>query len=242
VAHRVSYMGTRRRGPQAVWLAGILGIWIAACQPRAEGGFASSQSLTAALRQAGATVEGTAIVAPPGFDARAARTLQVNQGLVYVYEYAGAEEAQAVAARLAPDGLSLSGTPLPWEGRVSAWQADRILVVYPGTEGGLVLLLNGLLGDPLTAQPEGPEEPYPPAIAAAMVAWAESKGLDPAGVEVIGYTAAEWLDGCLGLPTSGESCAPGAVRGWVVELRAGELSGSAHTDDLGLQVRLAPGD
>jgi hypothetical protein len=194
-----------------------------------------------ALREAGASVEDTATAAPPGFNARAARTLQVDQGLVSVYEYAGGE-AEAVTTRLAPDGLSLSGTPLPWEGRVSAWQAGQILVVYPGTEGGLVLLLSGLLGDPLTAQPDGPEEPYPPAVAAAWVAWADSQALDPASVEVIGYTAAEWLDGCLGLPASGESCAPGAIRGWVVQLRAGERTGSAHTDDLGLQVRLAPGD
>ncbi len=93
----------------------------------------------------------------------------------------------------------------------------------------MLLLLNGLLGDPLTAQPEGPEEPYPPAVAAAMVAWAESQDVDPADVEVVGYAAAEWLDGCLGLPAAGESCAPGTVRGWVVELRAGEgLGVGAH--------------
>lgn len=235
-------MGTRRRVPRAVWLAWVLVIGAAGCRPQAEDKYATAQALTAALRQAGATVEATASAAPPEFSAGAAWTLQVNQGLVYVYEYAGAEEAQAVAARLAPNGLSLSGTPLPWEGRVSVWRADEILVVYPGTEGGLLLLLNGLLGDPLTAQPEGPEEPYPPAVAAAMVAWAQSQGLDPAGVEVVGYAAAEWLDGCLGLPAAGESCAPGTVRGWVVELRADEASGSAHTDDLGLQVRLVPGD
>jgi hypothetical protein len=232
----------RRRSPRTIGLACILLILLAACQPPVEDGFASTQSLTAALRQAGATVEDTGRVAPTEFDARAARTLRVNQGLVYVYEYAGEDEAQAIATRLAPDALSLSGTPLPWEGRVSAWRAGRILVVYPGTDGGLVLLLSGLFGDPLTTQPDGPEEPYPPAVASAMVAWAESQGLDPAGVEVIGYTAAEWLDGCLGLPATGETCTPGAVRGWVVDLRAGELSGSAHTDDLGLQVRLVPED
>ena len=235
-------MDTRRRSLLRVWSSWILVILLAACRPQVQDGFASSQPLITALREAGASVEDTAIAAPPGFNARAARTLQVDQGLVYVYEYAEAEEAEAVTTRLAPDGLSLSGTPLPWEGRVSAWQAGQIVVVYPGTEGGLVLLLSGLLGDPLTAQPEGPEEPYPPAVAAALVAWADSQALDPADVEVIGYTAAEWLDGCLGLPTSGESCAPGAVRGWVVDLRAGERTGSAHTDDLGLQVRLAPGD
>lgn len=235
-------MDTRRRFRRRVWSSWTLVLLMAACRPPVQDGFASSQSLITALREAGAGVEETAIAAPPGFNARATQTLQVDQGLVYVYEYADVEEAEAAAARLAPDGLSLSGTPLPWEGRVSAWQAGQILVVYPGTEGGLVLLLSGLLGDPLTAQPAGPEEPYPPAVAAALVAWADSQALDPASVEVIGYMAAEWLDGCLGLPAAGESCAPGAVRGWVVDLRAGELSGSAHTDDLGLRVRLVPED
>ena len=193
-----------------------------------------------ALREAGASVEDTAIVAPPGFDAHGRGRCRSIRAWCTCMSTPG--ETEAVSTRLAPDGLSLSGTPLPWEGHVSAWQAGQILVVYPGIEGGLVLLLSGLLGDPLTAQPDGPEEPYPPAVAAALVAWANSQALDPASVDVIGYTTAEWLDGCLGLPASGESCAPGAIRGWVVQLRAGERTGSAHTDDLGLQVRLALGD
>src|SRR4030042_6758988 len=122
---------------------------MAACRPQVQDGFASSQALMTALREAGASVEDTAIGAPPGFNARAARTLQVDQGLVYVYEYAEVEEAEAVTTRLAPDGLSLSGTPLPWEGRVSALQAGQIPVVYPGHGGGLGLLRSGLLGAPL---------------------------------------------------------------------------------------------
>ena len=231
-------MSMRRQSRRVCWLALAAAMWIAGCQPGVEDGFASARALTAALRQAGATVEEAAVLAPPAFEAQAARTLQINDGLVYVYEFAEAAEAQAIALRLAPDGLSLPGEPLPWEGRVSAWWAGRILVVYPGTDGGVVLLLSGLLGDPLTALPEGPEEPYPPAVAAAMAAWAESQGLAPASVDVVDYTAAEWLNGCLGLPKPGESCTPGAVSGWVVKLRAGDLSGSAHTDDLGLQVRL----
>jgi hypothetical protein len=59
-------------------------------------------------------------------------------------------------------------------------------------------------------------------------------------VEVLRYLPAEWSNACLGLPAAGETCAPGAVSGWVVELRAGELLGAAHTDDFGAQVRLAP--
>jgi hypothetical protein len=213
-------------------------ILMAACGPRTGDDFASAQALAAVLRQAGATVQDAATLAPQVFDAPAAQTLQVNEGLVYVYEYGSPEEAQAIAAQIGSEGLALSGEALPWEGRVSAWCAGRLLVIYPGTDGGLLLLMNGLLGDPLTAVPEGPEEPYPPAVAAAMSAWAQAQGVDPANVEVISYMAAEWLNGCLGLPGVGEDCAPGAVSGWVVELRAGDQIGSAHTDDLGLQVRL----
>ena len=187
------------------------------------------------LRQAGATVEQADVAAPPAFDAQDAKTLRVNEELVYVYPYASVDEARASAER-----LSLPGETLPWEGRVSVWRAGSLLVIYPGSDGGLLLLLSGLLGDTLSASPEGPEEPYPPAVAAAIAAWAEAQGVDPAGVEVVSYTAAEWLNGCLGLPDPGESCLTGAVKGWVVELRAGELLGTAHTDDLGLQVRLVP--
>lgn len=187
------------------------------------------------LRQAGATVEQADGAAPPAFDTQDANTLRVNEELVYVYPYASVDEARASAER-----LSLPGETLPWEGRVSVWRAGSLLVLYPGSDGGLLLLLSGLLGDTLSASPEGPEEPYPPAVAAAIAAWAEAQGVDPAGVEVVSYTAAEWLNGCLGLPDPGESCLTGGVKGWVVELRAGGLLGTAHTDDLGVQVRLVP--
>ncbi len=224
-----------RRGP---WGALVVLVVLAACGPKTEDRFASAQALASALREAGAAVQETAALPPPGFDAQTARTMQVNDGMVYVYEYGSPEGAQAIAAQIGPEGLGLSGEGMPWDGRVSAWQAGDLLVIYPGTDGGLLLLLSGLLGDPLTASAEGPEEPYPPAVAAAISSWAETQGVDPASVEVVSYMAAEWLDGCLGLPGPGESCAPGTVRGWVVDLQAGDRLGSAHTDDLGLQVRL----
>lgn len=224
---------SRRKWP---WALAAL-VVLAACGPKTADDLSSTDALSAMLHEAGAEVQEATAPAPQVFEAQAAHALQVNEGLVYVYEYGSAGEAQVVAAT-----IGTSGDEMPWEGRVSAWHAGKLLVFYPGTDGGLLLLLSGLLGDPLSAPPKGPEEPYPPAIAAAISVWAEAQGLDPAGVEVVSYTAAEWVNGFLGLPDPGESCAPGSVSGWMVEMRAGERLGSAHTDDLGLQVRLTSPD
>jgi hypothetical protein len=217
---------------RAGWILAVLAA-CAGCRPKTAEDLASADALAAMLQQAGASVEETAVAAPQAFDAQAAQTLQVNEGLVYVYEYDSVGQAETIA-----EGLRRPAEAMPWKGRVSVWHAGKLLVIYPGTDGGLLLLLNGLLGDPLTASPEAPEEPYPPGVASAISVWAEVQGVDPAGVEVVSYAAAEWLNGCLGLPDSGESCAEGTVNGWVVDLRAGDLVGTAHTDDLGLQVRL----
>jgi hypothetical protein len=223
----------RRKWP---WALAVL-VVLAACGPKTADDLSSTDALSTMLREAGAAVQEAAARAPQVFEAQAAHVLQVNEGLVYVYEYGSVGEAQAIAA-----SIGTSGDEMPWEGRVSAWHAGKLLVFYPGTDGGLLLLLNGLLGDPLSALPEGPEEPYPPAVAAAISVWAEARGVDPADVEVVSYMAAEWLNGCLGLPDPGETCAPGTVSGWVVQMRAGERLGSAHTDDLGLRVRLTSPD
>ncbi|MCX6070176.1 MAG: hypothetical protein NTU91_04850 [Chloroflexi bacterium] len=222
---------------QGRWWALALLVVLAACGPKAADDLSSTDDLAAMLRQAGATVQEADEPVPEAFDAQVVRALRVNEGVVYVYEYGSVAEVEAISAGIGPQAAGM-----PWEGRVSAWPAGKLLVVYPGTDGGLLSLLNGLLGDPLTASPEGPEEPYPPAVAAAISVWAEAQGVDPATVEVVSYTAAEWMNGCLGLPGPGESCVPGAVSGWMVDLQAGDRLGSAHTDDLGLQVRLTSPD
>jgi len=221
-----------------LWWTLALLVALAACGPKTKDELASTDALAGMLREAGATVRETSAVAPQAFEAQAAHVLQVDEGLVYVYEFGSTAEVGEIATGIGLDTLSLTGGGMPWEGRVSAWPAGKLLVIYPGTDGGLLLLLDGLLGDPLSASPEGPEEPYPPAVAAAISAWAEAQGVDPASVEVVGYTAAAWLNGCLGLPAPGEGCAPGEVSGWVVDLRSGDRLGAAHTDDLGQQVRL----
>jgi hypothetical protein len=157
-----------------------------------------------------------------------------------MYEFNDESQVRDLLAGMDRQARTVAGLPLPWSEQLSLWASGRVLVAYEGTDGGLILLLGGLLGDPLTVPTEIPQDPYPPAVTAALLTWAESLGIDPAAVEVVGYAPAEWASSCLGLAQAGEACAEVMTPGWVVELRSGDQTGTAHTDDVGLQVRLAP--
>ena len=219
----------------------MLAVLVSACQPKAPQGYGSAEALTRALRDAGAAVEASDVTPPAAFAEASAQTWRVNGSLVSVYEFPEASQVRDLAANIDRQARTIAGLPLPWSEQLSLWASGRVLVAYEGTDGGLILLLSGLLGDPLTVPTEIPQDPYPPAVTAALLTWAESLGIDPAAVEVVGYAPAEWASSCLGLAHAGEACAEVITPGWIVELRSGDQTGTAHTDDLGLQVRLAPG-
>jgi hypothetical protein len=161
---------------------------------------------------------------------------RVSGAEVQIYEYPSRSERSAVAGRISPDGL-LDGRPQAWGPRPHVWAVGRLIVVYAGSDGGVVLLLSGLLGDPLTAPAASPGEPYPPAVLAAMQALAEELGRSPAEVLVLAYREVEWPDGCLGLPAEGESCTLALVPGWLVQLAVEGVGYELRTDQLGFQVR-----
>jgi len=218
-----------------------LAVLASGCQPKAPAGYGSAEALVRALRDAGAVVEASDLTAPSAFGAPSAETWQVNAAPVFIYQFSDEARVREVSAAIDRQGRTVAGLPLPWSDQLSLWASGRVLVAYEGTDGGLILLLSGLLGDPLTVPTEIPQDPYPPAVTAALLTWAESLGIDPAAVEVVGYAPAEWASSCLGLAHAGEACAEVITPGWIVELRSGDQTGTAHTDDLGLQVRLAPG-
>lgn len=220
---------------------GLLALTISACRPQAPQGFESAEAFERALRDASAAVEPSDAMPPQAFPEASAQSWRVNGGLVSIYEFTDASRVRELTAGIDRQARTMAGLPLPWSDRVSLWASGRVLVAYEGTDGGLILLLSGLVGDPVTVRTEIPQDPYPPAVTAALLAWAESLSLDPAAVEVIGYAPAEWASSCLGLAAAGEACAEGITPGWIVELRSGEWTGTAHTDELGLQVRLASG-
>jgi len=165
------------------------------------------------------------------------RKLMVGTSEVQVFEFENVQVRATVSQSIDPTGYSVAGQPVDWEGRPNIWAVGRLIVVYPGVDGGTVLLLSGLLGDPLTAQRPVLDEPYPPAVLAGIERLAERTGRAPEVIEVVRYDVVDWPDGCLGLPEAGEACTEVITSGWRITLR---LSGETFTfraDKLGSELR-----
>jgi hypothetical protein len=119
------------------------------------------------------------------------------------------------------------------------WERASFMVVYPGSDGGLVLLISGLLGDPTSREISGPDEPYPPAVSAAQHVLADELGISPAEVQVLDYEDVLWPDSCLGVVAPNEDCAQEETAGWRIELNAVGKSYVLHSDAIGHEVKLA---
>ncbi len=117
------------------------------------------------------------------------------------------------------------------------WSHDRLIVVYFGRDGGTILLLSGLLGDPLQKPELAEDGPYPPAVPAAIHALAEAKGEDPSLIKVLSYTFVTWSDGCLEYPHPDEECTQALTSGWRILLQLGDQEIEIHSDEMGGKIR-----
>ena len=214
-----------------LWITTLL----TACAPLAGPHIKTADDVLSALEEAGATVAETEMLALPTLGG-VGHVWQVNRSIVQITEFESEAARQEVSEQISPDGLSLSGRPLVWSDRPQIWAIGRVIVTYVGTDGPTIVLLSGLLGDPLTPQ-EGMDAPYPPAVTAAIAALAEESGIDPALVQVVSFEEVEWPDACLGAPRPGEGCAEVVTPGWRVTLRAGDETVEVHTDEVGMEVR-----
>ncbi len=135
----------------------------------------------------------------------------------------------------------MNGQAVDWADKPNIWASGRLMVVYLGTDGGTILLLSGILGDPLT-QPAGEQGgPYPPAVVAAIAAVAREDQVDPGVIEVVAYAAAQWPDTCLGLPKPAEACAQHVTSGWRIQLRVSGQTVVIRSDDVGGVLRRESG-
>lgn len=196
----------------------------------------TSQDLIQALNAAGASPTeldrpAASIFGAPG------QTLLLGGSQVQVFEFENDQARAAVSQSIDPTGYAVGGQPVDWEGRPNIWAVGRLIVVYPGADGGTVLLLGGLLGDPITVQRSDLDEPYPPAVLAAIDGLAEQSGSAPEVVEVVNYEAVEWPDGCLGLPDAGEACTEAITPGWRITLRLAGRTFRFRADALGTELR-----
>jgi hypothetical protein len=198
----------------------------------------SEADFIAALTTAGAEVADTALVGWPQFGS--GRAYQVNQALVYVYEYEDASQAQAVLNQLSNDGTSLGDSQLPWQNNPHIWQKGRVLATYDGDDGGIILLLNGLLGDFVNREPQATDEPYPPGVAVVISKFLDIRHLEPGEIDVLSFEPVTWPSNCLGMPGANESCIGPELPGWIVTLQIGDETLIVHTDEFGEEVRWEP--
>lgn len=227
----------------ALTLVGVM-LAVLACAPTGEptppaGPIAieDANHLIEVLRGAGVAVQPMSALADPAFGG-SGQVLRIGGQLVEVYEYDSVENRQEVSQAIS-DGHWPSGAEAqPQPASPSVWAAGRLIVAYAGGDGGTQLLLQALLGDPITLAPEVVDEPYPAAVPAVLAQAAELLGVPPNAIEVIGLEEAIWPDSCLGLPRPGENCAEVEVPGWGVELRGAGVQARFRVDLAGEWVRL----
>lgn len=184
--------------------------------------FESPAGFEAALRQAGAVVRPGNEQGPPVLDIPP-QSLYIGDELVWVYPMKEPLDSSLVVEAFA-------GEPF-------VWTKDHLIVKYGGSEGGLILLIDGILGEALIKPSAAGNEPYPPAIPAAISKISGTLGIEPSEVEVRTYANQDWKDACLELSQPGEACAQVITPGWRILLKVGAREIEVHTDYLGENVR-----
>lgn len=192
--------------------------------------------LQTALTEAGVLVSEAPDIPAPELGVEA-HGLLVGSAPVQAYEYGSVVERRLVSDTIRAGGYLVSGEPVDWPARPNIWTTGQLIVVYPGMDGGTVLLLSGLLGDPLTFEAPAIDEPYPPVVLAAIGAAAVQSGVGPEQVEVLSYEPREWPDGCLGLPGPDEMCTEAIVPGWIVRLNVSGDPIVYRADEVGVELR-----
>jgi hypothetical protein len=182
----------------------------------------SPETLAAALGQAGAEVRFSEDRGPSVLELTP-QSMLVNGEQLWIYHSHERLESSRIRAAFADERF--------------LWANEHIIVQYVGDDGGTILLMEGLLGEALIRPSAAGDEPYPPAVPAAIRLVAQELGVKPAEIVVLAYRMEEWEDNCLELGESGEACAVQATPGWIIDLRYEDLEIVVRTDILGEIVR-----
>jgi len=197
--------------------------------------YGSIDELLNTLEDTGAKTVTTDLEAPI-FDVDS-RTITLNGEVSEIYEFdsVDARESGVIYLQsLLEDAWTNTENELA---SARIWSHDRLIVVYFGRDGGTILLLSGLLGDPIQKPGLANDEPYPPAVPAAIQALAEANDEDPSFVKVLTYTFVEWRDGCLEYPHPKELCTQALTPGWRIVLQLREREVEVHSDEMGGEIR-----
>lgn len=107
-----------------------------------------ASALEAALQAAGAEVRTTGDFSTEPLGGKGIGLCVAGQE-VSVYRYETAEERAAVASRIDPKDPSKFGTSIvEWAGNPKFWQADRLIVLYLGSDPAVESGITVILGQP----------------------------------------------------------------------------------------------
>lgn len=96
------------------------------------------------LRAAGATVEPVGSIRQPFFSVEG-NAITVNGENVQVFEYENQAAAKAEAETISPDGSSIGTSIVSWVGPPHFFQIGRIIVLYVGSNGEVIELLEEVI-------------------------------------------------------------------------------------------------
>ncbi len=134
--------------------AGIVTLLVvlAACGSEAEpvvshgGPVTDYVSLVDGLRAAGATVEPAGTVDQPFFSVQG-RLIAVDGEEVQVFEYEDAASVEDAAGDVSADGGSVGTSMISWVAPPHFYKMAKLLVLYVGTDAGVMQLLEGVFGE-----------------------------------------------------------------------------------------------
>ena len=118
-------------------------------QPKSGGSDASQvvdyASLLADLRARALRVKPAGKIVQPFFTV-AGRVILVNGQDLQVFQYPDASRANAQAALVSPDGLTVATAKVHWLAPPHFYKRDKLLVIYLGDEGDVLRALEAALG------------------------------------------------------------------------------------------------
>jgi hypothetical protein len=187
----------------------------------------STADLIRALRAAGAEV--VRVHVEPLVSSVPGETWRVDGEVIQIGELPQAADAAQLQELEAWVASGAQGEPKIWIG--SGWYA-----AYAGYDGGHILLLSGLLGDPHRATAVAIDEPFPPAVPYALRIFADAHNREPQEVAVTGYQSVVWPDACLGIKQPGRACAQVETPGWLIRATLDGAVYDLHSDESGAFV------
>jgi len=104
--------------------------------------------LVGALRDAGSSVESAEELEQPFFTVKG-KVIRVDGADVQVFEYSDEAAMGAEASQISPDGTSVGTSMMMWVEPPHFWAKGRLIVLYVGSDAGVIENLSGVLGDPI---------------------------------------------------------------------------------------------